>query len=355
MWPNLNKIILPFTALCIILFISGCKGCEGDKPLQKVELTPEAKVLTIKFKRFDKDLFGADFSNPQAACQQLYHTYGSFFCNFVENDLKLAACQSDTVGQLLIPFVKNTDMVETNKEIQKVFTDTKIFALSAELSQAMQRWNTFFPDSIVPNVVYYQSAWNNNIAPLDSSLGIALDCYLGEKNSLTQKLHPEMFPAYQKANMDANFIVADAAKGWVARQARHYYQTKDFLNELIFYGKLMYVAEALVPDQTDEQMMNWSKKELQWAEKNEWKVWKEMANEKVMFSSKRFDINKWFIDAPFTSVQNIPQDSPPQLGVWMGWKIVRQYMQANPAITPQQLLLEKDNQKILAAFKPSKP
>lgn len=340
--------------LCFILFIAGCGGCEGEKPLQKVELAPEAKELEVKFKRFDTDLFGADFSNPKVACQLLYQSYGSFFCNFVEGDLMLAPCQSDTLGALLVPFVQNADILQTHQEIQRVFTAEKLATYSDELTAAMRRWNHFFPDSIVPSIVFYQSAWNNNIAPTDSSLGIALDCYLGEKNPLTQKLHPEMFPQYKKANMDERYMIADAAKGWVARQARRYYQPKDFLSELVFYGKLMYMAEALVPGQTDAQMMSWSDEELQWAEKNEWGTWKQMATEDVMFQTKPFEINKWFADAPFTSAEAIPQDSPPQLGVWMGWKMVRQYMEANPTITLQQLLAEKDNQKILAAFKPKR-
>ncbi len=354
MWSNLNKTASYFIVANCLLFMVGCSGCGEDKPLQDIELAGESKKLEIKIKRFDNDLFNADFSNPQAACQLLYHNYGSFFCNFVEADLMLASCHSDSLGKLLLPFVKDNDILETRKEIQKIFNAEKMQAYSNQLEDAMRRWNHFFPDSLVPCIVFYQSAWNNNIAPVDSSLGIALDCYLGEKNVLTQKLHPEMFPNYKKANMDENFLVADAAKGWIARKARAYYTPKDFLSELIFYGKLMYLAEALVPEQSDFQMLSWSQEELQWAEKHEWDIWKQMANEEVMFQTKPFEINKWFADAPFTSVASIPNDSPPQLGVWLGWKIVRQYMEANPAITLQQLLAEQDNQKVLAAFKPTR-
>jgi hypothetical protein len=71
-----------------------------------------------------------------------------------------------------------------------------------------------------------------------------------------------------------------------------------------------------------------------------------------MYQSKSFEINKWFADGPFTGSEGVPQESPPQLGVWLGWSMVRQYMEKNPAITMTQLLAEKDYQKILSAYTP---
>ncbi len=335
---------------CII----GCGGCEEDKPLQKVEIKPEAQQLNVVFERFDNDLFGTDLSQPDSATQFLYHKYGSFYCDFIEADLRLAPCQSPKVGKLLVPFVQNKEILETRTEVQKIFDDKKIESITSEMTDAMRKWHHYFPDSLVPKIIYYQSAWNSNIAATDSVIGISLDSYLGKKHKITQQLSPEIFPAYKKSNMDERFITADAVKGWIAFKSRHYYKTKDLLSELIFYGKLMYISEALAPNIADSTMMSWSARQMKWAEENEWNVWKTLANEKVMFQNKSVEINKWFNDGPFTGANGVPQDSPPQLGVWFGWKIVRQYMQANPTITPQQLLLETDSQKILSAYKPKR-
>jgi hypothetical protein len=346
--------MLRYIVFFLMLFMLGCGGCDDKKPLQTVDLKEEAKKTEVHFKRFDTDLFGSDFTNPDAASQLLYQKYGGFYCNFIEGDLMLAACNSDSVGRLLKPFVTNRDILDTHKEVEKTFTPEKIQELDEELTSCIQRWNHYFPDSIVPEVIYYQSAWNSNIATTDSTIGIALDCYLGYSNKITKQLSNDAFPNYKKKNMEARFIVSDAMKGWAAYKSRAFYEQKDLLNELIFYGKLMYIAEALAPDVADSTMMNWDQEELQWAEKHEWSIWKTIANEKTMFQTRSFEINKWFTDGPFTGAANVPQDSPPQLGVWLGWKIVRQYMEKNPQLTPQDLLQEKNNQKILAAFTPNK-
>lgn len=351
---KLEKIMMRYFIFLFIILITGCNGCEPEKPLQKVEIPNEIAALKVNFKRLDSDLFSADFNQPGSVCQQLYRNYGDFFCHYVENDLMLASCQSDSVCILLKTFVQNGDIKSTHNEINKIFTPEKISEYEEQLSNAFRKWNYYFPDSIVPSIVFYQSAWNNNIHPTDSALGISLDCYLGADNPITKKLHPEFFPQYKKDNMNENFMVADAIKGWVAHKSKHYYQPKDLLSEMIFYGKLMYVTEALVPDLPDSTMMSWNSEEINWAEKNEWSVWKEIANEKVMFQQRPFEINKWFTDGPFTGATNIPQDSPPQLGIWLGWKIVRQYMEANPATSLKALLEDQDNQKILSAFKPKR-
>lgn len=355
MWRQIyTNLYMRYYVIFFMFCIAACSDNKPDKPLQKIEIKPEAKKITVEFSRFDNDLFADNFNQPDSTIQLLKAKYGSFFCDFVERDLMLAPCNDPKLPALLKPFVTNHDIVETRKEIETVFTPEKINRYNEELTAAFQRWNHFFPDSVIPQIIYYQSAWNNNIACSDSALGISLDCYLGKNNRITKQLSPEIFPNYKKANMEERYLVADAVKGWVAYKSRHYYQPKDMLNELVFYGKLMYIAEAMAPHLEDSLLMSWSSKQLAWAENNEWNIWKTLANEKVMFNTKTFDINKWFIDGPFTGAKGVPQESPPQLGVWFGWKMVRQFMDANPTFTPQQLLQETDNRKILSAYKPKR-
>jgi len=73
-----------------------------------------------------------------------------------------------------------------------------------------------------------------------------------------------------------------------------------------------------------------------------------------MFGTSVPKNKKWFEFAPFTNAENIPQDSPPQLGIYMGWQIVKAYMEDHPELSPADLLKEADAQKILKAYKPKK-
>lgn len=352
-FSKLSKILKTPTFLLGMLFITAC-GCSDDKPLQTVEISPEAASVELSARSFDVDLFACDFNQPSGCLDSLRSAYGTFFCGFVEDDLRLAACYSDSVARLMNMFTHDPQIEATHRAVMEVFPTQKREMLNELFTDVVRRWHHYFPTKAIPEIIYYCSAWNRSIATTDSIIGIALDCYLGPQHPITQKLSPDIFPAYVKENMDERYIVADAVKGYAAWNARNSYTQKDLLSELLFYGKIMYLAEALAPQLPDSTMMNWTTPQWQWAIAGEEQIWKTLANEKTMYHSKPFEINKWFADGPFTSAAGIPQESAPQLGVWMGWNIIRSYMKKHPEITPDELLAETDHQLLLSAYVPGK-
>ena len=351
--PNLFKIIHSPLLLLFLLFIGVC-GCSDPKPLEQMKISDEASLLEAKVKSFDIDLFNCGASADKQCIENLKEDYRSFFCSFIEDDLRLAACNSDSVSDLIQTFIHDAQIEETHKAVMELYSSEKRTALKESFTEVVQRWHHFFPTKPVPEIIFYCSAWNRSIATTDSAIGIALDCYLGANHSITQQLSTDFFPTYMKENMDEKYIVADAVKGFSAWNARNYYQSKDLLSELVFYGKVMYVAEALAPSIADSTLMNWSTQQWEWAVAGEEQVWKTLANEKTMYHSRPFEINKWFADGPFTSAAGIPQQSAPQLGVWMGWNIIRSYMKKFPETTLESLLKETDNQRLLSAYVPGK-
>lgn len=336
--------------LCTILLNS----CDEENPHTPIAVVPAAEHLELQFMHLERDLFEADFKNSSRVSQDLYQKYGAFWCAFVENDLQLAACASDSVQALLYPFVVNSAILETHAAIGQEFSPEDFAQIEGALTEAFRKWASVYPDSTMPRVVYYQSGWNNNIYPMSGYLGIALDSYLGPDHPVTQKLSTDIIPQYKKNDMRKDYIVPDAVKGWVAYTHRDLYQPKDLLHELLFYGKLMHMTRSLLPELPDTLLLNWSEKELQWAQDNEWNTWKVVANEDRLFDKKMSEVSRWFAQGPFTGARDIPQDSSPQLGIWLGWQMVSQYMQSHPEVTLPQLMADNDDLKILAAYKPKR-
>jgi uncharacterized protein YjaZ len=62
------------------------------------------------------------------------------------------------------------------------------------------------------------------------------------------------------------------------------------------------------------------------------------------------EISKWVNDGPFTS--GLPQESPSRVGIWIGWQMVKQYMEKNPSLTIPQLMDFEDVSVILNNYKP---
>ena len=57
-------------------------------------------------------------------------------------------------------------------------------------------------------------------------------------------------------------------------------------------------------------------------------------------------------ESPF--IQGFPEGSPGRIGHWIGWQIVKAYMNKNPTITVLQLMNNNNAQELLnkSKFKP---
>ena len=199
--PNLFKIIHSDIPFLFLLFICLC-GCSDSKPLEEVKISEEASLLELNVKSFDIDLFNCRASADNQCIENLKEDYGSFFCSFIEDDLRLAACNSDSVVDLVQTFIHDAQIEETHKAVMELYTQEKRNSLKESFTEVVQRWHHFFPAKPIPEIIFYCSAWNRSIATTDSAIGIALDCYLGANHSITQQLSPDFFPAYMKENME---------------------------------------------------------------------------------------------------------------------------------------------------------
>lgn len=337
--------------MCASLFLTSCE----DNPVKKVDVS--GREINFRSHRFDHDLFGADFSQPLAARQLLYQKYGSFLCDYMEVILQVAPCMPDSNFVALESFVRYPDMVQLQREIDLRYNENSIAETNAAFKQAFTYWNHYFPDSIVPQVVYMNSGFNFSAFSTDSIVAVGLDFFLGASDSITQLLSPEMFPRYFKEDMEPKYLVANVVKDFCWHQvnkipARN--KEAELIELLVHQGKVMYLCDAMLPFAEDSIKMNWSTAQTEWALEHTYDVWKVLATDKVMFQRNFNENKKWIDFGPFTNVHNIPNSSPPQLGIWIGWNMVRQYMKEHPEVTLQQLLADQEYSKIVKAYKPER-
>ena len=134
-------------------------------------------------------------------------------------------------------------------------------------------------------------------------------------------------------------------------------QTENLLpfdGSVIYYGKIMYATDALLPDIQDTLKIQYTRAQMEYCVQNEFNVWSYFIAQKLLYTTDQAEIMKFTKDGPFTSA--LSKQAPPRIGYWIGYRIVKKYMKSNPNITLMQLMEEKDAQKILtkAKYKPSK-
>lgn len=331
--------------LFITVFYTRCSTNKFDIDVSKVN-------ISMSNYRFDKDVFYIQNRIPREKKQELEGKYGMFYKVFVEQIIRVGSSDSLKTIAELKKFSNDPFIQAIQKKIELKFKEKEIEKFNRKITDGFKHYNYYFPEKTIPEIIYYNSGFNYGIVTLENHIGIGLDFYLGKEDSLVKMMSGEVFHQYEKDKMDPKFLVRDVFDGWLRNEFSSAIDKKDLLSVLISEGKLMYLLEALLPAIDEATLMRYNSEELDWANKKKKNIWTELAKQKVIYGTKNFDNQKWITEGPFTNVGAIPEDSPARLGVWMGWNIVKAYMNDHPEISLQQLLMDKNYQVMLNSYKP---
>ena len=324
------------TITCWLL--ASCSSNLLDVDVSKVAVGP------VKVQRFDQEFFSLTADNISQKLPALQKKYPDFTSLFVKNILCPGGISDSSCYPAIIKFVSDKDMRGAYESCQKKFSDLSV--TEAELTEVLRHHKYYFPDKTIPGFVAMMSGFNYSVATTDSVFAIALEMYLGNKNKYYQMLQ---VPSYKQMKMQRAFIVPDFARAWTMREFPNNNKSGNLLSEMIYQGKILYLADALMPNVNDTLKIGFSKKQMDWCREHEPDVWGYFVKNKFLYSTETETIAKFTGEGPFTT--GFVKESPARTGVWIGWNIVRKFMKENPKFTPEQLMKEDDPQKILSLSK----
>ncbi len=333
----------PYKILCRLavfgLFLLA--SCGQDR--LKIDVSG-VQVAPVKVERFDRDLFSLNADNISTLLPQMQKKYPGFTDLFIRNILCPRGSADSACVPEIIRFVTDKDMRSAYEDCQSIYPDMK--EIEEDLEDVFRHYKYYYPNAKVPHVVAMMSGFNYAIATADSSFSIGLEMYLGHKSRFYEMLQ---FPNYKRVNMHKEYIVSDLIRVWMIKAFPNSGKSGTLLNEMIYQGKLLYLADAMMPDTHDTIKIGYTKKQLDWCKENDANMWGHMIKNKFLYSNDAHTITKFTGEAPFTT--GFVKESPGRTGIWIGWNIVRKYMQNNTGITLDQLMNEPDPQKILAQSK----
>lgn len=321
------------------VFIPLLIACSGDR--LDVDVSG-IKVEEVKIDRLEEDLFNTKVSGAELK-SQLERKYGDFYLSF-QNIVSGGSAPDSVAINSLDLFVRDSAMKEAYSACKTKYTDVNW--LKNDLEGVYRHFKYHFPKHKLPRVVTYMSGFNYSILRVDSTIGIALEMYLGSHNKFYQMLQ---FPKYKTMTMEKEYMVSDFVRGWMTTEFPKIGNGKDLLNEIIYNGKLLYLVDALLPEVSDTIKMGYTQKQLEWCEQNEYNMWAYFVQKKVLYISNPGEIVKYTGEGPFTSAFN--KDSPSRVGIWIGWHIVRAYMNSHPEVSLEELMKDNDAQKLLTRSK----
>lgn len=304
--------------------------------------------LDIKIQRLEKDIFSIDLDQLPDSIPIIEKKYGTFFDLFTNHIIKVGDPSEPYFHDKFKLFITNYVVYKSYQQAVEVFPNLN--KLETEITMAFKHYKYYFPSKPVPSVYTYVSGFNQSIVVAENILAIGLDKYLGRNCDLYSKL---MVSEYLKRNMDKSMIVSDCMKAWATTEYIYNDSIDNLINQMIYNGKIHYFQKAMIPGSPDSIIMGFSEKQIKWCESNEKKMWEYLIENKLLFENNYLIINNFTKEGPFTKEFG-GKNSPARAANWLGWQIVKAFMNKNRSINLPELMKENDYQKILvrARYRP---
>jgi len=337
---NISQYLLVLTSL---LLFQSCNDSKWKADISNVDYNSEIG-------RLDLDVFnlGSDLNHDQL--MDLKGKYDGFLNVYLTQIMQVGEVENPMTASLFQRFVTDPNWIELQEIIEEKHPN--LDEQSADLEKAFKRYSVLFNESDLPEIVAYNSGFNVGIYPDKEFLGIGLEWYSGNDLKIFDRLPPDLFPQYKRDKMMPEFMTINALKGWLFVKFQDKLNGQTLLNRMAFSGKISYIAAALHQNVTDRIVLNYSEKQLEWCDNQEYEVWKFMLENDLIFSEDAMAVNKMMNDGPFTP--GMPPESPGGVGNYMGYEMVKAYMDRNENITLPDLLNAKNDREFLKHYKPGR-
>jgi len=318
------KRIMIFT-ITVLLSLTACNN------KTKVEKAVEVIPVDIKIERFDKLFFE---TNPKDL-SSLKKSFPFFFPTGVDDGVWIKKMK-DPLWRALY------------SEVQKKYSN--IEPVHKDLNTLFKHIKYYFPKTRTPKVITVISEmdYNNKVIYTDSLLLISLELYLGKDHKFYQ------FPKYLKQNFEQKQIMPDVVSSFLLKKITPISE-KNLLSQMIFFGKQLYVKDVLLPDYSDADKIGYEPKQIKWCQENESYMWRYFLENEMLYNNDQKLNNRFINPAPFSKFYlEIDNDSPGRVGTWIGWQIVRSFMENNEVTLPELLKMNAKEIFVKSKYKPKK-
>mgnify|MGYP006151864885 FL=1 len=325
---TLLQLFYVLSAVVFLLFLPTF-SCQNSSKAEK-EISAIEIDLTIE--RFDQ-LFASSSPSDLPVLKQSY----PFLFSKKFSDSVWIRRMKDPIQALLATAVDSVfdDFKKTESEIHLFYQHLKYYNKPLKIPRII---------TVLSDVDY-----RNKIAVTDTIVLIALDTYLGENHEFYASFYD-----YTKQNLNSNQIVPDLATSY-AEQFIYQPNRTTFLDEMIYFGKQLYLKDLWIPFKTDFEKIGYSVSEYEWSQENEFYIWQYFVENELLYQTDRKLLGRFIVAAPFSRFNlELDRESPGRLGQYIGWQIVKSYMKKNPTSVLE--MLQIDPQEIFnnAKFKPKK-
>ena len=312
-----------------LALLFGLISCDKKAKVEKaIEGTPP---VSLKVYRFDK----AFFETPASKLSILKAEYPFFF-------------PDGTPDKVWTDKMQNPQWRELYTEVEKRYSNFDGQANGIE--DLFQHIKYYFPIATMPKVytVIADMDYNNKAIYANDKLVISLELYLGANHKFYE------FPKYLKQNFEERQMMPDIVTSFSLGKIPPASE-KTLLSEMIYYGKQLYLKDKLLPSYTDAEKIGYLPEQIKWCQENESYIWRYFIEKELLYSTDSKLPGRFTNLAPFSKFYlEIDNESPGRVGQWIGWQIVRSFMQNNEVSMLDMLKMDAKQIFEKSKYKPKK-
>ncbi|MGL1888463.1 MAG: gliding motility lipoprotein GldB [Reichenbachiella sp.] len=328
------KIIHLFIALLISLSIISCsENCDQSDRYSDMH-------VDIQIDRLENDLQALNSWEETVLYMNSHRMMSDFFLDAIQypNDTILA--------KKLFGLIQHPSIDSLFDETDRYFVDFDVYEKEFETAFEFIQYN--YPKSKLPRIETVVTGFYNDMYVSDSLVVLGLDFFMGNNG----RYHSNDVPMY----IIKRYMRESMVPMVLSFISNEYNQTDELhgtlLADMVNLGKSYYFVSEALPCKPDSLIIGYTTDEIGLVKANQEVIWATFIENELLYEKNHFIKNKFVGESP--NVFEISEKCPGRIGAWIGWEIVKKYMDTNPDVTLVDLMKERDAHKIfqLSGYKP---
>ena len=318
--------------IVFLLFITSCQNesCRDT-------VTPNTIVLEVQ--RIDTELFQAQSIDDIENVLEKYDSFARLFLDADEYPSRQIL--ADRIFQLL----QNPSIDTLYAESTQAFEDMD--GIVSDVERALGRLQVFYPNAPTPFIQTAVSGLYKDLVITNEQIIIGMDFFIGKGASYPPQQIPDyILKRYTTAHLPANIMQ------FISSQFIQQSTGETMLAEMIDHGKSYYLLSKLLPCTPEHILMGYTQEEWKDANDNDATIWANFIQNELLYETNHQMKQKFLGERP--NVYEIAEKCPGRIGRWLGWQIVKSYVD-NTGTSTQSLMAERDANQIFrrSEYKPS--
>ncbi|MEO7530588.1 MAG: hypothetical protein ABIS69_04225 [Sediminibacterium sp.] len=310
---------------CGVIFFTGCGTKKNTPDVYGVN-------ISLQTERFEKDFFSIDTFHLDASLSKLNKIHPGFTQDFLFNILGTAPDSADKDIRRFISSYR-----QMNERVPEKIAN---FApVEMEVKKGLQFVHYYFPSYKLPTrlitFIGPINSYGNIITP--NALAVGLQMYMGKDYPMyLSEMGQQMYPLFVSRRFEPEYIPVNCMKNIIDDMYPNNSIGKPLVEQMVESGKRLYLLDLLMPDSPDSIKTGYTKKQLDECYQSEKNIWSFFVQNDMLYKNDPNFTRDYMNDGPNT--QALGEASPGNIGQFVGWQIVKKWMDKNPKTTPQDLM-----------------